>query len=176
MASTPGNLYKYEELQDALQTTRMLVLEPALDRNSPLLCRLIPIRLNQMESITALSYAWGEPVFTEHLWVVQDGYENSYLEISPNLSNILRWLRHMSSVQNLWVDAVCINQINKAEKSKQVTEMWRIYSLANKVKIWLGEPDLRVKRLFEDMQREDPEGCCPSCNHGGCIQVSLYPI
>jgi hypothetical protein len=99
-----------------------------------------------------------EPVFTERLWILQDGREDSYLEISPNLSNILRWLRDTSSVRNLWVDAICINQNNTDEKSKQVTEMWKIYSLANKVKTWLGESDVRLEQLFIAMHGKDPEG------------------
>jgi hypothetical protein len=134
MASTPPKPYQYEELQGE-QTTRMLVLNPAAERDSSLQCSLIPIRLSEMKEVVALSYAWGEPLFTERLWIFRDDREDSYLEISPNLSNILRWLRDASSVRNIWVDAVCINQSNSNEKSKQVTEMWKIYSLAIKVKI-----------------------------------------
>ena len=159
MTSTPPKSYQYEELQGE-QTTRMLVLKPAAEQNSSLQCSLIPIRLSEMKEVVALSYAWGEPVFTERLWIIRDDRDDSYLEISPNLSNILRWLRDASSVQNIWVDAVCINQDSKSEKSKQVTEMWKIYSLASKVKIWLGESDIRLEQLFIAMHGKDPEGCC----------------
>ncbi|PMD31875.1 hypothetical protein L207DRAFT_640663 [Hyaloscypha variabilis F] len=139
MTSTPPKPYQYEELQGEL-TTRMLVLNPTAERDSSLQCSLIPIRLSEMKEVVALSYAWGEPLFTERLWIFGDDREDSYLEISPNLSNILRWLRDASSVQNIWVDAVCINQSNSNEKNNQVTEMWKIYSLASKVKIWLANP------------------------------------
>ena len=91
MTSTPPKLYQYEELQGE-QTTRMLVLKPAAEQNSSLQCSLIPIRLSEMKEVVALSYAWGEPVFTERLWIIRDDRDDSYLEISPNLSNILRWL------------------------------------------------------------------------------------
>jgi hypothetical protein len=141
MTSTPPKSYQYEELQGE-QTTRMLVLKPAAERNSSLKFSLIQIRLSEMKEVVALSYTWGEPVFTERLWTIQEDREDSYLEISPNLSNILRWLRDASSVQNIWVDAVCINQNSKSEKSMQVTDMWKIYSLASKVKIWLGESNV----------------------------------
>jgi hypothetical protein len=141
MTSTPPKSYQYEELQGE-QTTRMLVLKPAAERNSSLKFSLIQIRLSEMKEVVALSYTWGEPVFTERLWTIQEDREDSYLEISPNLSNILRWLRDASSVQNIWVDAVCINQNSKSEKSMQVPDMWKIYSLASKVKIWLGESNV----------------------------------
>jgi hypothetical protein len=158
MTSAPPKSYLYEELQGE-QNTRMLVLNPAAERSSSLQCSLIKIRLSEMKEVAALSYAWGELMFTEHLWIIREDREDSYLEISPNLSNILRWLRDTSSVRNLWVDAVCINQDSKSEKSKQVTEMWKFYSLASKVKIWLGESDVRLKQLFIDMHGKDPEGC-----------------
>ncbi|KAN0089042.1 Heterokaryon incompatibility protein (HET) domain containing protein [Hyaloscypha variabilis] len=159
MTSTPPKSYQYEELQGE-QTTRMLVLNPAAERDSSLQCSPIPIRLSEMKEVVALSYAWGEPLFTERLCIFRDDREDSYLEISPNLSNILRWLRDASSVQKIWVDAVCINQSNSNEKNNQVTEMWKIYSLASKVKIWLGESDIGLEQLFIDMHGKDPEGCC----------------
>jgi hypothetical protein len=38
----------------------------------------------------------------------------------------------------LWVDAICINQQDKVEKTAQVSRMHEIYSAASNVCIWLG--------------------------------------
>jgi hypothetical protein len=40
----------------------------------------------------------------------------------------------------LWVDAVCINQQDNREKSRQVAMMGEIYKRASQVLTWLGEP------------------------------------
>lgn len=40
-----------------------------------------------------------------------------------------------------WIDAICINQKDKMEKSKQVRLMESIYRSANRVIVWLGESD-----------------------------------
>ncbi|KAH7396120.1 heterokaryon incompatibility protein-domain-containing protein, partial [Pyrenochaeta sp. MPI-SDFR-AT-0127] len=39
----------------------------------------------------------------------------------------------------LWVDAICINQTDNDERSKQVAIMGEIYNRAIKVFAWLGE-------------------------------------
>jgi hypothetical protein len=38
----------------------------------------------------------------------------------------------------LWVDAVCINQLDPVEKGHQVAQMGRIYENAERVVVWLG--------------------------------------
>ena len=40
--------------------------------------------------------------------------------------------------QPLWIDAICLNQEDDEEKSKQVPRMSDIYSLAEEVIFWLG--------------------------------------
>lgn len=40
----------------------------------------------------------------------------------------------------LWVDDVCINQIDNVEKGQQVVRMGQVYKLARCVRVWLGEP------------------------------------
>jgi hypothetical protein len=59
------------------------------------------------------------------------------LSITHNLSVALRHLRLSQSPRTLWVDAICINQHDYAERSMQVTRMAQIYKLAHKVVIWL---------------------------------------
>jgi hypothetical protein len=41
----------------------------------------------------------------------------------------------------LWTDAVCINQLDTAERSQQVTMMQTVYEAAGSVLVWLGEGD-----------------------------------
>ncbi|KAI2628753.1 heterokaryon incompatibility protein-domain-containing protein [Hypoxylon sp. NC1633] len=48
---------------------------------------------------------------------------------------------HSSSRQQrlIWIDAICINQKDNAEKADQIKLMDKIYANANTVKIWLGK-------------------------------------
>jgi hypothetical protein len=39
----------------------------------------------------------------------------------------------------LWIDAICINQEDNAEKGQQVQSMAKIYAKASRVIVWLGE-------------------------------------
>lgn len=58
------------------------------------------------------------------------------LSITESLYNALRRLHDEHTV--LWIDAICIDQSNDAEKNQQVPLMKNIYEAASLVLIWLG--------------------------------------
>ncbi|KAF1982758.1 hypothetical protein K402DRAFT_295350, partial [Aulographum hederae CBS 113979] len=85
----------------------------------------------------ALSYAWESDKGTTIIQV--DGH---HLQVTRNLAHALRRLRRPGVARTLWVDAICINQSDNEEKSRQVGMMKNIYESASFVLIWLGpEPD-----------------------------------
>jgi Heterokaryon incompatibility protein (HET) len=51
----------------------------------------------------------------------------------------------------MWIDAICVNQKNKVERSSQVLYMGRIFSIARDVIIWLGESSELSDELFLNM-------------------------
>ena len=65
--------------------------------------------------------------------------DNHSVTIRKNLAIALRNLRTLETERMLWVDALCINQTDSDEKGWQVPRMHEIYSLADKVVVWLGE-------------------------------------
>lgn len=81
-----------------------------------------------------LSYGWGEPIFSERLYL-----PHGYLRITSNLAAGLRRVRHHDRSRKLWVDAVCSNQNEGGEKSAQVGRMSKIYSKTECGLCWLGE-------------------------------------
>ena len=86
---------------------------------------------------TAISYAWGPP---------EDPRFTCYVDsfafiIRRNAYNILRILQKADSDVLVWLDALCINQKDKTEKSAQIRLMYRIYKQAKNTAIWLGEAD-----------------------------------
>jgi hypothetical protein len=80
------------------------------------------------------------------------------LPIGKNLFLALKQLRRQEKVRILWIDAICINQDDLEERSKEVARMGDIYRNARRVVVWIGEEsedsDLAVstlKRIGEDL-------------------------
>jgi len=100
----------------------------------------------QIPPFVALSYARGEPNCTQELFL--DGQP---VQKTINLIAALRQLRALladpsrapdifrNSSTLFWIDALCINQSDNAEKSTQVPRMAAIYGAAEFVLAWLGE-------------------------------------
>lgn len=91
----------------------------------------------------ALSYSWGKPGdrlipirVISRLWPT--GASDSILNIQPSLFQALYHLRLETTRRRLWVDAICINQFNEAEKSIHIPYMWAIYKHAWRTIVWLG--------------------------------------
>lgn len=65
-----------------------------------------------------------------------------------------RHLRDRRTSLVLWVDAICINQMDIAEKSHQVALMGQIYQQCSRVQIWLG-CNVAECDLFSPIKRVD---------------------
>jgi hypothetical protein len=57
----------------------------------------------------------------------------------------------LMSIGSFWVDAICINQADIAERSNDVARIGDIFSKARQVTVWLGpkseDSDLAITRL-----------------------------
>lgn len=73
------------------------------------------------------------------------------LQISPNLAGALRQLRRVDKDLVLWIDAVCIDQTDKHERSSQVQRMTDVYEMAHRVMVWLGESSSNSQRAVETL-------------------------
>ena len=95
----------------------------------------------------ALSYTWGDPNdivrvlcdgkiiyvtrnLKEALWQLREGGKRLIRQKFPSLEQSRNF--------RIWVDAICINQIDNREKSFQVGLMAKIYQKARYVMAWLG--------------------------------------
>lgn len=85
----------------------------------------------------ALSYTWGDGPSSKS--VVLNGLQ---VQIKQTLFEFL--LSYRKSFNDefqrcyIWIDAVCINQIDDVEKSVQVSSMMVFYQRARQVVVWLG--------------------------------------
>ena len=94
----------------------------------------------QDESYEALSYFWGERSGSIPPLRIHEKGDVRHIQLTRNLESALRHLRFEHSARKLWVDAICINQEDKKEKSFQIPFMGKIYSQAKNVCVWLGDP------------------------------------
>lgn len=147
----------YQSLDANREEIRLLTLYPPENDNAGLRCSLRSVALIsrtgdalKVPSYEALSYVWGQPDFSSPILV--NGQE---LCITPTLTTILLSLRR-SIERTLWVDAICINQSNLAERAHQVTIMKKIYCLCQRVVAWLG-PTLGTIRKRSEHKTDLPE-------------------
>ena len=97
---------------------------------------LIKKSLNEARNAyEALSYSWGSPIPKET--IVVNGVN---VQINEWLFGALSSLRLPNAKRCLWVDAICINQADVAERSIEVQKMGDIYRLAKTVVIFHGWP------------------------------------
>ncbi|KAF2671822.1 HET-domain-containing protein [Microthyrium microscopicum] len=112
---------------------------------------------NEEVSYKALSHAWKERAskkthgkdFVRSKTVF---INDSPIEVTDNLLEALIVLRHSSSERVLWVDSLCIDQNNDAEKHHQVNLMRKIYRYAEEVIIWLG-PEISEEKLEAELDK-----------------------
>ncbi|KAF4837539.1 Heterokaryon incompatibility protein 6, OR allele [Colletotrichum siamense] len=101
--------------------------------SSPLVCEISSTPVATPRLFKALSYTWGRPDKTHTIEI-----SGSRLGITASLDAALRHLRSRDEKVTLWIDQICINQDDAAEKTEQVPLMTQIYSKAQQVLVWLG--------------------------------------
>ncbi|GLA08012.1 hypothetical protein AnigIFM60653_009537 [Aspergillus niger] len=132
--------------------TRMIRLLPHKDRSAPVECTLFDYDLFETHRgkhlYEALSYTWGSGIKPQPILI-----DGSLLSVTESLYTALLYLRDHQLERTLWVDAVCINQEEDDEKAKQIPYMRAIYAQADRVLVWLGEPDDSDGDAFDTIRR-----------------------
>ncbi|KAK4235291.1 heterokaryon incompatibility protein 6, OR allele [Achaetomium macrosporum] len=143
---------------------RVLNVEALDDTTADVNPNLIKLRIDEVEldenlEFNALSYVWGD----HRAPLGQDNSRNRAKRSFKILCNgqtmsvtynLFCFLRRLSSARQgalkdirgmpLWVDQLCINQSDNAERTVQVAMMDRVYAQAGKVVSWLGESDFQI--------------------------------
>lgn len=153
-----ANMYQYQPISDP-RATRLIMLRKSPDENAPLSCAIVETTLDKPANYYALSYTWGSEGPSEAMEILPDRDSTTAstsvqdIVLTPNCAAALKLLRKRlgDSDTGVWVDAVCINQSNVAEKNVQVTMMAEIYRLAKCVIVWVGQqwaPDNTRSLIF----------------------------
>ena len=159
--------FQYEALETAHSFRILSILRPRLDGMVRCTIRQEIIAAAQMRGregeeplsdepkpslaqYYALSYTWGPS--SPQCWVELNG--KPFL-VRQNLWFLLQSLPEIRGAKrqgfcnNLWIDAICIDQENIAERNYQVQQMRSIYQNAKAVLVWLGPADANSKRAFK---------------------------
>jgi len=123
--------------RDEIRLLEIRSIEPQIELS------LITTTLSDELYYSALSYVWGDASDTEPILV-----NGSVFHATKNLARALRTIPkllpklapggHTLQAFRLWVDAICINQQDVAEKNHEVGRMHLVYSSAASVLSWTG--------------------------------------
>ncbi|KAK8101514.1 hypothetical protein PG999_011888 [Apiospora kogelbergensis] len=126
---------------------RLLLLKPGTG-DEPLECLLIVCNHQNNVPYEALSYAWGNLADTVELTC-----NSIRVPVTVNLEGALRHLRSPTNIRVLWVDALCIDQSDSAERSDQIRLMKSTFSEARRVLVWLGPSTPDTEAAFKLINR-----------------------
>lgn len=166
--------HKYKHLND-LQI-RLLAIEPAERPSDPIVCHTYTdssafVTTEPRRQYVALSYSWGQTYrdgshlnrsiicdsqclrVTSHLYAallrIRQAWDEGYITYHADWPLIPERHTEWGIRPYLWVDAICINQRDTEERSRQVTRMSDIYNRAMEVYVWLGDNSEGVPGMFE---------------------------
>ena len=157
---TGMSLFEHKVLDSAKRQIRLLTLLPSeqdsakeclLDLakwttttstdgwHKPITCTIKHVSLDDHPVYLALSYTWGDTSICKEIQIRSvEGNTCNIFNATINLTQALQYFRQEKDPICLWVDAICIDQNNNAEKTEQVLLMQEIYSKAESAIVWLG--------------------------------------
>lgn len=131
------SFYDQISLDSNRSEIRILLIDAAVDFDTPLCCTLEVVSLNQPSlEYYALSYCWGKPIFDQP--ILCNGRE---IYVTSALYNALRHVRRPKERLHLWVDQICVNQSDLHERAEQVLLMKQIYQHCLICFCYIGEED-----------------------------------
>lgn len=139
--------FSYEPLRgDDIRVLRIQALSSPSEADAARLSMTLEHRNPHQETTAlfwALSYVWGSPDNPQTVQI-----NGKPFQVTLNLHEALvqyrrQFLNHEmraaeAGVGILWIDAICINQMDNEEKSVQVPRMKEIYGRCERVLAWLG--------------------------------------
>ena len=154
--------WKYDPLPKGRGAIRILKLFHSKRDTSHIDCELLATTISDgiwhkhgssQLHYEALSWYWGDSQESECVRI-RRGRRVYVKHINLNLYSALRALRHTQKDRYLWIDAICVDQDNVQERSRQVEMAHDIFWNADQVCVWLGDstPSSRMAMTFIDKE------------------------
>ncbi|KAK3322779.1 heterokaryon incompatibility protein-domain-containing protein [Apodospora peruviana] len=127
---------KYPSLSQENREIRLLEIQPQGQRVGNIRCNIVTQSLEANPHFEAISHRWNPQGPTR----IQIG-DNQRVTVSASVYRILRNLQPPPGhkARRIWIDSICIDQINDLEKIWQIDLMTDIYRGADRVVGWMGE-------------------------------------
>ncbi|KAK0124553.1 hypothetical protein ONS95_009501 [Cadophora gregata] len=138
--------YEYHPIKDP-RTIRLLRIQKT---ELGVSCSLETVSLKTAPAYWAVSYLWGSSE-TTHAIVLSctNSSEKRQLPVNFNCAAVLKLLVPLTHVPRyIWIDAICINQKDDAEKETQVPLMTDIYCGATQAVGYIGDESAQLKEDF----------------------------
>ncbi|KAJ1324107.1 HET domain-containing protein [Microdochium nivale] len=122
-------------LDDPHKQIRLLKLDAA-EFDDEIRCTVLTCELSSAPEFNAISYTWGPEQPRREILV-----DGTRFPIRENCHYAIQQARHHASSLPVWLDSICINQDDLAEKSAQVGFMGEVYAKAETVLACVGPSD-----------------------------------
>ncbi|KAK7535537.1 heterokaryon incompatibility protein-domain-containing protein [Phyllosticta citricarpa] len=144
--------YQYAPLATP-STIRVIKIEEQKVNNA-VACIIRHVEQSEFE-YEALSYVWGDPKPTRHVYLGNEADQRNLFPIHENLGRFLNWAwgRRMFD-RWIWTDRISLNQDDSEEMAQQIPIMGKIYQNAKQSLTWLGMSE----KDGEHMESFEPRG------------------
>ena len=151
--------YEYSALDESASEIRLMTLLPGqFEDDISITMKTVILTKTHNPHYEALSYVWGSKENPVDISVEarRPKRSKSYpmlgrrrrrrpkacslgtISVTQNLATALPYLRKRDRPRVFWIDAICVNQQDRAERGHQVKRMAAVYSMASQVIAWLG--------------------------------------
>ena len=151
--------YKYSALNESASEIRLMTLLPGrFEDDIFITMETVILTKKYIPHYEALSYVWGSkenpvdisvkarktkrsksyPMLGRRRRRRHKACSHGTLSVTQNLATALPYLRKQDTPRVFWIDAICVNQQDPAERGHQVKRMAAVYSMASQVIVWLG--------------------------------------
>jgi hypothetical protein len=142
--------FTHQPLDLSKPSIRLLEVHPDLSHDGLIQCTIV--HATTEAEYTCLSYMWEPPDIPRGSQaIIMNG---SMIHIQQNLFDFLGVAGTLQDVRRVyWIDALCINQQDGAERNHQVQQMGDIYSKAAWVVTWLGKCSNTLAAIIPDIYK-----------------------
>jgi hypothetical protein len=140
----PTARYAYRPLNKDRKEIRVLTLEPG-HGDQIIRCTLSHAFLDEcpIPHYETISYTCGDPALRSRI-ILHD----NPTDVLASSAVVLRRMRRPTAQRVLWVDSICIDQENTAERGHQVGMMYEIYANTSRNLVWLGPDDEHTEQAI----------------------------
>lgn len=148
-------IFQHCPLADARTHFRLLkVLSVVEGRPIPVHCELTAFSIADTPPYHAISYTWGNPAPLALILI-----NGRQMHVRLNCEYALRQTHQINGDGIgdflIWIDSICINQLDKAERGSQVSMMGDIFKTATKVLACVGAHEDDSEFLYEFLSGEE---------------------